>query len=91
MMGGRARRNEIATRIVLHDCTERTADLCHFRGTGMLILNMQMTRWNEMRLTTTGAHDLARILDHFARHEDLPDWLCAEGELGHGVHCGAGI
>lgn len=83
-------RNEHGSRMLIIDDTMRHVDLVHAHGTGLLFLGLARSGQREARLSTTGAAQLSRTLDHFARHQELPDWDMP-GSLGAGVWCGAGI
>lgn len=66
------RHDAVATCHDLSDATERPYVVGHFAGSTILFLNLRYTSHKELRLTRHGAAELARILDHFARHEQLP-------------------
>lgn len=66
------RSDAVATCHDLSDATERPFVVGHLAGSTVLFLNLRYTSHKELRLTRHGAAELALILDHFARHEQLP-------------------
>ncbi len=66
------RSDAVATQHTLHDATERPFVLGHMAGSGLAYLNLRYHHHKEIRLDSRTARELAHLLDHFARHQQLP-------------------
>lgn len=61
-----------AVRLQCTDALERGFDLLHFTGSDLMSLNLTCARDRRLHLTPHGAAQMSRVLDHFARHRELP-------------------
>ena len=74
--------DEIATRVQIDDASHRPLNLTHFAGNRLLTMMMPYCRHREARIDQRTAGEMAHLLDHFARHGQLPsktarpdDWV----------------
>lgn len=66
------RRDDTATCYDLDDATHRVFTVGHFHGSSLAYLNLELARFRELRIDRRVARELVYLLDHFARHNQLP-------------------
>lgn len=66
------RRDDTATCLDLCDATHRTFTIGHSHSGSLAFLNLALCRDKELRIDRRVAAEIAHILDHFARHNQLP-------------------
>lgn len=66
------RRDDHATCLDLYDATHRRFTIGHFHAGSLAFLNLARARDKELRIDRRVAAEIAHIMDHFARHNQLP-------------------
>lgn len=66
------RRDDIATCLDLDDATHRSFTIGHFHSGSLAFMNLARCRDKEIRIDRRTAAEIAHIMDHFARHNQLP-------------------
>jgi len=64
--------DDIATRVEIDDASHRPLNLTHFAGNRTLTMMMPYCAHREARIDQRTAGEMAHLLDHFARHGQLP-------------------